>query len=669
MCIENSAWKRLSKRAACRPEFTSMRALCMLCSLSLLAAVNLTVAQAQTAVPQIALPSATISLPTAPIANSKLLAKAPADACYYGIGNNLVPDDGFMGVPVQAKHCIRTTNGQPKVNQSYVWGLTSAGSGGSDIWFGTMSNTLCTAQGSLLGMSGSGYTTPDNAWACEFGSSAWDPLYGGLPAAGDLRPARIYWYNSSSGLHDATPGVPPPPATPAPAGWLPNTVDPRLFATAGLRSAATLPGGLSGNPKGTPDMVVLAGPALQSAMGINLFVFNAATHAYIGSFSLPLYSDIRQFVTYQGSSGNGIYTAVGNSANNPNSSKAGGSVLLYSGVQDYKTPVNGNAVTTCHNCPTFTLVGLLPSEGAYITAHQGRLYATTWPGKVGGAYQYASLVMGPVLPNSGRLPAITSAAALWTTLWKATDYEPDPVIASTYGGGAMQSYEGHLYWGTMHVPFEATVAAAQAYGTPSSSTGMATLLAATQRAAVIFSGSNLDVKRQAHIDLLYGQPLLTQYQVASQTWTIVPNTMNATPLYGTSGMDNPFNNYIWSMAVWNNRLWVGTMNWAYVFNEVAPSVETIMGLTPGSIDLASLGLGTVIPFGANLAYFNSASGPAFFDDDQGLGNYLNYGVRNLLPVNNLLYVGTANPMNLKTDPTKDKLGGWELIQLKLKPGY
>jgi hypothetical protein len=26
-------------------------------------------------------------------------------------------------------------------------------------------------------------------------------------------------------------------------------------------------------------------------------------------------------------------------------------------------------------------------------------------------------------------------------------------------------------------------------------------------------------------------------------------------------------------------------------------------------------------------------------------------------------------MNLKTDPTKDKLGGWELIQLKLKPGY
>jgi len=53
------------------------------------------------------------------------------------------------------------------------------------------------------------------------------------------------------------------------------------------------------------------------------------------------------------------------------------------------------------------------------------------------------------------------------------------------------------------------------------------------------------------------------------------------------------------------------MNWAYVFNEVAPSVEAIMGLTPGSIDLGALGLGTVIPFGANLAYFNSASSRPF----------------------------------------------------------
>ena len=662
MSIENSMWKRLSERAACRTKSASVRALCMLWCLSLIAGVLLTEAQAQTAAPEIALPRAMVSLPTFPIANSKVLAKAPEDACYYGIGNNLIADDGFEGVPVQADNCTRTANGQPKVNQSYVWGLTSAGSGGSDIWFGTMSNTLCTAQGAILGLSASGYTTPNNAWVCEFGKSAWDtPVFGGVAAAGDLRPARIYWYNSSSGLHDVTPGVPPT----TPAGWLPTNVYPLLVGTAGLRSAATLPGSLSGNPPRTPDMVMLAGPALQSTLGINLFVFNATTHAYIGSFSLPQYSDIRQFVTYQGSTGSGIYTAVANSASNPNSGTAGGSVLLYSGVQDYKTTIGGTPVTTCHNCPAFTLVGLLPSEGAYIASHQGRLYITTWPGKVNGVYQYAALVMGPRMPNNGRLPVSTS---LWPSLWKATDYEPDPVIAATYGGGALQSFGGHLYWGTMHVPFEATVAAWETYGAPTSSTATATLLGATQRAAAVFRGTNLGTEK-ADIDLLYGEEMLTQYQVGSQTWAIVPNNMHAMPMFGTSGMDNPFNNYIWSMAVWSNRLWVGTMNWAYVFNEVAPMVEEVLGLTPGSINLRELGLGTVIPFGANLAYFNNAYSPAFFDDDRGLGNYLNYGVRNLLPVGNLLYVGTANPMNLKTDPSKDKLGGWELIQLQLKRGY
>jgi len=617
--------------------------------MSLIAGVLLTEAQAQTAAPRVAFPSAMVSLPTFPIANSKVLAKAPEDACYYGIGNNLITDDGYGGVPVEAANCTRIADGQTKVNQAYVWGLTSAGSGGSDIWFGTMSNTLCTVQGALLGLSGSGYTTPDNAWACEFGSSAWDtPVFGGVASAGDLRPPRIYWYNSSSGLHDVTPGV---PAT-TPAGWGPTNVYPLLVATTGLRSAATLPG--------NPPMVVLAGPALQSALGINMFVFNATTHAYIGSFSLPQYSDIRKYVTYQGSTGSGIYTAVANSASNPNTT-AGGSVLLYSGVRDYK---NSQSVTTCHNCPAFTVVGLLPSEGAYIASHQGRLYVTTWPGKVNGVYQYASLVMGPTMPNNGQLPASTS---LWSSLWNATDYEPDPVIAATYGGGALASFGGDLYWGTMHVPFEATVAAWKTYGAPTSSTATATLLAATQRAAAVFRGTNLGMRR-ADIDLLYGEAMLTQYQVASKTWAEVPNNMHAIPMYGTSGMDNPFNNYIWSMAVWSNRLWVGTMNWAYVFNEVAPMVEEVLGLTPGSINLQELGLGTVIPFGANLAYFNNAYSPAFFDDDRGLGNYLNYGIRNLLPVGNVMYVGTANPMNLKTDPSEER-GGWELIQLKLKPGY
>jgi len=50
---------------------------------------------------------------------------------------------------------------------------------------------------------------------------------------------------------------------------------------------------------------------------------------------------------------------------------------------------------------------------------------------------------------------------------------------------------------------------------------------------------------------------------------------------------------------------------------------------------------------------------------KGLGNYLNYGIRNMIPNGSGgLYVGMANPMNLRTN-TKDAKpeGGWELIEM------
>ena len=110
-----------------------------------------------------------------------------------------------------------------------------------------------------------------------------------------------------------TPGYPNPATT---AGWGPTNVNKLLIATTGIRSAVTLPGSLPGNPAGTPDMVMLAGPAMVSSLGINAFVFNAKTHALIGAFSLPQYSDIRKYVTYQGSTGSGIYATVANSSSN-----------------------------------------------------------------------------------------------------------------------------------------------------------------------------------------------------------------------------------------------------------------------------------------------------------------------------------------------------------------
>ena len=63
--------------------------------------------------------------------------------------------------------------------------------------------------------------------------------------------------------------------------------------------------------------------------------------------------------------------------------------------------------------------------------------------------------------------------------------------------------------------------------------------------------------------------------------------------------------------------------------------------------------------------FPSTSSKAQPINTRGLGNYLNYGIREMIPNGKRgLYLGMANPMNLRTDPN-DRVpeGGWELIEM------
>ena len=66
------------------------------------------------------------------------------------------------------------------------------------------------------------------------------------------------------------------------------------------------------------------------------------------------------------------------------------------------------------------------------------------------------LYMSPVVPLGG---LTTANANNWVKVWRATDYEPDTLVVRTYGGGDLSSFDGTLFWGTMHVPFLATQAA------------------------------------------------------------------------------------------------------------------------------------------------------------------------------------------------------------------
>jgi hypothetical protein len=465
---------------------------------------------------------------------------------------------------------------------------------GPAVWFGTMSNTQCLVFSLFLGM-----TAPhqNSAWVCEYGESQSSPP---LPATiGDFRRPRIYSYNTvTKAFADQTPA------------------DPRLNTTVGLRAAGNL-----------NNVVLLSGPALPN--GINFFAFRAESGEYLGSANLPAFNNIRRMLVFE----NVLYATVGNTVGE------GGSVLRWTGNE--ASPF------------TFDVVGSLESSSWEMAAHEGRLFVTTWPAQVGT--KMAALYMSPPVPGGG---LTTAHAGAWTRIWKADDYEPDPVTAATYGGGALASFGGYLFWGTMHVPILSTKAHIVTYGLPTGDTGflLQTFLG-SERAISIFRGSGFNTTPS--FELVYGLPVLP-VMTAPGSWSILPNKMGKLPQWGPSGFGNPFNNYTWTMEVFDGRLFVGTMDYSYLF----PFMSNMLLGT--SITLPS-GLFSSV-FGADLFYFPSAASPAFPESISGIGNYTNYGIRTMTLGTQSLFIGTANPMNLMTNPL-DSLpeGGWELIELTKRP--
>jgi hypothetical protein len=135
-----------------------------------------------------------------------------------------------------------------------------------------------------------------------------------------------------------------------------------------------------------------------------------------------------------------------------------------------------------------------------------------------------------------------------------------------------------------------------------------------------------------------------------------------TPLYGPPGFGNAFNNYTWNMTVWDNRLWIGTMDWSH------PAEQGNQWLFKELGQPVPIEIGTFFAFqnfGGDLYFFQDSKTPAVPESTNGLGNYANFGARTLLSSGNL-FVGTANPNNLLTGPLGPK-GGWELIELEKKP--
>ena len=413
----------------------------------------------------------------------------------------------------------------------------------------------------------------------------------------DVRPPRIFMYDTKTWeLKDMTQSV-------LDAG------DPHkslLLGTTGLRSAGAL-----------GDVVFLGGIG---GGGVRIFAFNSQTGAFLGSQLYSQYNNIRQWREIN----NNLYTGMGKST--------GGEILRW--VGSVAAPFQ------------FETVGNLSGDPAYLVEHKNRIFASTWggPADSGGTVLY----MSPDFGDDQKLSA--DDASGWKIVWQLSEYEVEP--AAFQVGGALESYGDYLYWGTMHVPGTGLVYFAQMY--PEASVDAAAFLG-TYRPIVIFRGKKFDTDQQK-VELLYGTPYLPKYNKDAAQWKIVRNNMKQTPKFGLAGINNFFNNYTWSMQLYQGKLFVGTMDWLYLGGVIA---ETLGVDIPESIHKLAKNFD-----GADLYSFVSPDKPAKPVSLNGLGNYLNYGIRTMI-ADDFLYLGTANPMNMATDPGQPN-GGWELYKLKVE---
>lgn len=546
--------------------------------------------------------------PETPAYASELLGKTNADECFNGVGVDYPPinPDGTCSI------------GQPKRNQSYVWGLTQAGLGdpsfaGDPIWFGTVANPIC-------GGSATGLFPPDPnltiSFVCEYGESmlARRPSHPLPPSLGDWRMPHAFSYNMTSRqLTDRTPN------------------DPIFQTILGLRSAGAL-----GNAS------ILAGPTFQN--DVAFAAWDASTGTYRGSCRATALNQIRQWITVNGV----LYAGAGRQTGD-------GVILRWRGTPD--NPFNGSPSVSDY-CG-FDVVGTLAAFPAYLANYDGkRLAASAWnkstldaeggvatPKLSGSSSLSAGVYLGPPFGADGEYTT-ADAGAKWSRIWAPAQYEQDPVVANTTGAGAITFWKGWLWFGTMQNDQSASLLHSSCtrsfcYGKPANGNENITLLFNVSRAASIWRARM--TSEGAEVQLLYGQTQLPALVPNTKTFQMQPTGW--TPLYGQAGFDNPFVTYTWSVSAGDNDLLFGMYDYRYVFDI--------------RLNIASKPIDPTRGYGGDLWRFTDPDAPAQAETVDGLDNWPTYGFRNMLRLDNgpSVIVGGASSLNLEPD------GGWQLKYL------
>ncbi|MEI8241855.1 MAG: VCBS repeat-containing protein [bacterium] len=651
------------------------------------------------------------------------LAHASPDEYFFGIGNDnndYVPEgvDAYacpsIDVPkitttkvvvtneidsviVVTTNNVVTTNmvpliALPKVNQSYIWGL---GKSENDIFFGTLANgnllvmAVYLDTGETNANSTGSYSESGNRYSPEVSEGAasiYSQTHSGL---GDWRPPQLFQYNLPS--HSLTLLDP----------LLPVTAQYNLTTLAGIRAG----GSATPNAYNTHRMVMLAGPPTDHANGgVGFFLFDATTTQYVGTTINYNYNNVRRMACINGD--------------------------LYFGVQKPNT-MDGAVIRWVNNPKAagwpfiFQDVGTLDNMGADICIHEGRLFCTTWPGYVEGSTEEIlkllgtmtptdlymrspGLWMSPVVPTSG---LTTAHRTQWKKLWSIASYEPDQVISLTLGGGALASFDGYLYFGTMQVPGTGQLGFEFVYGLPTRPTippGRPTLPATgsptedfvaytnamivytnsepyfayvvsntsyyaansaistnTTRPISIFRGRNFRtpvsyqgvlINLGGDFETLYGYEKTPVYvpannNFAASNWVWTANKMGKAPSMGAAGFGDFRNVYTWTMEVFKHTLFVGTYD-----GSLPNGSKKAFGITATNAS---------VTYGSDLWCLHSSQASSFKPVSRnGLGNICNYGFRTMASDSNGLYIGTANPRNMRPNPTNSPAaGGWELLKV------
>lgn len=555
------------------------------------------------------------------------IVRAPVDEWFYGIGDTR---NRYLGplLPEAGTPAAQPGDGAiGKRNGSYLWAMAASG---DNLWFSSLGNGWCGW------MMVSGHLTPSRNpnWACETWRShypdqqtpetGWMWPEGASRLQADWRPPQIFWRNRVSGLVRQARSDSP-------------VFRHILSRSFGFRAAGSHAG----------VVFMASNPLVRDDDSVFLLAFDGNTGEFIDGTRIQGYVNVRRFRVLRHPDGSdALYLLLGSemfSSAHPNH------LLRWQGDRQHPFGSGKEHSAT----PGFAVVGDLgdAGAGAEFLQHGDRLIVTTW----GGSERPAGMFLSGEMPADGFTPARPAA---FEHVLDAGDFDPDPAIARSWLMGAIEEFRGKVYWGTIFPPGQGFLELAKRH--PSVLLDAALGIVRAHRRTHLFRTDFTDPEHP-HTELLYGEAQLWSYRDGH--WSLQPNRLGLTPLFGDAGYDEYFNDYTWTMVRYRDSLYVGTFDIAGGMRAIRDDTDcrwTCYVLRT----LADQRAPQAQTPGFDLLRFDDPQRPPLVLTRDGFGNPANNGIRNAIVMGDELFLGGSTYSNLDTAAGE---AGWELFRITPRP--